>query len=134
MCILNLVQAFFFCVINALQFLYGNCFCFIFSCLPDRRKGKDNLFRCTYVLPDGITHTKGFVKDLVEAERYLNLEDEASAFSAKRDDSNRPEVIEKPEDRRTIDLSKNVRTTYAFKLVLCDTFNSIAAPLNRNLT
>ncbi|KAJ6759000.1 ACTIN-RELATED PROTEIN 6 [Salix koriyanagi] len=28
-----------------------------------RRRGDNNFFRCTYVLPDGVTHTKGFVKD-----------------------------------------------------------------------
>nr|CAD1823476.1 unnamed protein product [Ananas comosus var. bracteatus] len=40
-----------------------------------RKSGKDNPFRCTYVLPDGITHTKGFVKDWDEAQRYLSLSD-----------------------------------------------------------
>ncbi|KAL0451884.1 UNVERIFIED_CONTAM: Actin-related protein 6 [Sesamum latifolium] len=28
-----------------------------------RKPGKDNMFRCTYVLPDGVTYMKGFVKD-----------------------------------------------------------------------
>lgn len=72
-----------------------------------RRKGKDNLFRCTYVLPDGITYTKGFVKDPDEAQRYLSLGDGISVSSAKKDDSNQLEVTEKAEERRTIDLSKN---------------------------
>ncbi|KAG0487531.1 hypothetical protein HPP92_009626 [Vanilla planifolia] len=36
---------------------------------------KDNPFRCTYVLPDGITHTRGFVKDVDEAQRFLSLTD-----------------------------------------------------------
>ncbi|CAN4096717.1 unnamed protein product [Withania somnifera] len=42
-----------------------------------RKPGKDNLFRCTYVLPDGITHTKGFLKDPKEPKRYLSLYDKA---------------------------------------------------------
>ncbi|KAM3298991.1 hypothetical protein ACQJBY_040473 [Aegilops geniculata] len=34
---------------------------------------KDNPFRCSYILPDGITYKKGFVKDLDEARRYCSL-------------------------------------------------------------
>nr|GFC39670.1 actin-related protein 6 [Tanacetum cinerariifolium] len=40
------------------------------------RRGNDNHFRCTYVLPDGITHTKGYVKDPEEAQKYLKLSED----------------------------------------------------------
>lgn len=73
-----------------------------------RKSGKDNLFKCTYVLPDGITHTKGFVKDMNEAQRYRTLYDEAlnSVISEEKviDPS---EDAEEPEDRRRVDLTKN---------------------------
>ncbi|EPS64546.1 hypothetical protein M569_10234 [Genlisea aurea] len=35
-----------------------------------RRNGKDNLIKCSYVLPDGITHMKGFVKNPDDVNRY----------------------------------------------------------------
>lgn len=73
------------------------------------------------MLPDGITHTKGFVKDPDEANRYLSLGDGASVLSERKDDPNQLGVIEKPEDRRTVDLSKNVCNTFAFKLVFWGT-------------
>ncbi|KAA3459579.1 actin-related protein 6-like [Gossypium australe] len=47
-----------------------------------RKHGKDNLFRCTYVLPDGVTHTKGYVKDPEAAKRHLALTDGASPSEA----------------------------------------------------
>ncbi|XP_027065528.2 actin-related protein 6 [Coffea arabica] len=72
-----------------------------------RRRGKTNLFRCTYVLPDGITHTRGYVKDPEEAKRYMGLDDGASLDSLEKDETDRADIIGKPEDRRTIDLSKN---------------------------
>ncbi|CAI9100825.1 OLC1v1038004C1 [Oldenlandia corymbosa var. corymbosa] len=67
-----------------------------------RRRGRDNLFRCTYVLPDGITHTRGFVKDPNEAKRYMSLDDE----DEKEDETDLMDTTERS-DRRTIDLSKN---------------------------
>ncbi|KAK6941677.1 Actin family [Dillenia turbinata] len=72
-----------------------------------RKAGKENLFRCTYVLPDGVTHMKGFVKDPDEARRYLSLPDEGPAPPPKPQDVDDIEVTEKPEDRRKIDLNKN---------------------------
>ncbi|KAL3532310.1 hypothetical protein ACH5RR_005831 [Cinchona calisaya] len=72
-----------------------------------RRRGKDNLFRCTYVLPDGITHTRGFVKDKDEAKRYMSLDDGGSTLSGKNDDMDQADIMGRPEDRRTSDLSKN---------------------------
>ncbi|XP_021899148.1 actin-related protein 6 [Carica papaya] len=64
-----------------------------------RKLGRDNLFRCTYVLPDGVTHTKGYVKDPDAAKRYLN------PIEAK--DTLQPDTMGKLEDRKRIDLSKN---------------------------
>ncbi|KAF7838750.1 Actin-related protein 6 [Senna tora] len=74
-----------------------------------RKPGKENLFRSTYVLPDGITHTKGFVKYPDQAQRYLTLTDNASTSSLAetKEDRSYPEMNEKPEDRRRIDLTKN---------------------------
>lgn len=68
--------------------------------VPSRKLGRDNLFRCTYVLPDGVTHTKGYVKDPDAAKRYLN------PIEAK--DTLQPDTMGKLEDRKRIDLSKNV--------------------------
>lgn len=76
------------------------------------------------MLPDGITFTKGFVKDPDEAQRYLSL-----VTSEKKDDSNQLEFTEKAEDKRTIDLSKNVRNTFALKLVFCCTLLIRSLPL-----
>ncbi|XP_047338176.1 actin-related protein 6 [Impatiens glandulifera] len=42
-----------------------------------RRIGRDNIFKCTYVLPDGVNHTKGFLKDIDQAKRYTSLEEES---------------------------------------------------------
>nr|XP_010934377.1 actin-related protein 6 isoform X1 [Elaeis guineensis] len=73
-----------------------------------RRSGKDNPFRCTYVLPDGITHTKGYVKDLEEAHKYLSLPDGSStAQCGLKEVIEFQDDTEKPEDRRRIDLTKN---------------------------
>lgn len=46
---------------------------------------------------------KGFVKDPDEANRYLASED-----GAPKDDVEHPEVTEKAEDRKKVDLTKNV--------------------------
>ena len=50
------------------------------TCIPlfwgvCRKPGNENLIRTTYVLPDGIKHKRGFVKDPEEAQRYLSLQD-----------------------------------------------------------
>ncbi|KAM7252960.1 hypothetical protein ACFE04_008828 [Oxalis oulophora] len=68
-----------------------------------RKFGKDNLFRCTYVLPDGITHTKGFVKDPESTERYLSLTDETQPSGETNMDVDQPQVKE----RKKADLAKN---------------------------
>ncbi|CAM8928032.1 unnamed protein product [Rhodiola kirilowii] len=70
-----------------------------------RRPGRDNLMRCTYVLPDGITHTKGYVKDQDEARRYLDVQKEASIVVGK--DGVRETQETKLVDRRKVDLTKN---------------------------
>ncbi|PIN09989.1 Actin-related protein - Arp6p [Handroanthus impetiginosus] len=73
-----------------------------------RRPGKDNIFRCTYVLPDGITYTKGFVKDPSEADRHLSLDDGApSSPAGAKNCMEQQDVNDKPQDRRNIDLTKN---------------------------
>lgn len=73
-----------------------------------RRSGRDNLFRCTYVLPDGVTHTKGYIKDPDEAQRYLNLEDGAQSPQLKtKEGMDHLEVLGKSNDRMRIDLTKN---------------------------
>ncbi|KAJ9538958.1 hypothetical protein OSB04_031691 [Centaurea solstitialis] len=73
-----------------------------------RRRGNDNYFRCTYVLPDGITHTKGFVKDPVEAQRYLTLsEDGELPHSEGTEEADQTEAKSKPSERNKVDLTKN---------------------------
>ncbi|KAF2318067.1 hypothetical protein GH714_041406 [Hevea brasiliensis] len=71
-----------------------------------RKRGKDNVLRCVYVLPDGITHTKGFVKDPDEAKRYLTMTGADSPSLETIKGIDRPELSEKLEERR-IDLTKN---------------------------
>lgn len=71
------------------------------------RKGeKDYLYRCTYVLPDGIAHTKGFVKDPAQAKRYLSLTEEDDDNNNMKE-MDQIEVTERKEDRKRVDLSKN---------------------------
>ena len=61
------------------------------------------------MLPDGVTHTQGYVKDPEEAKRYLAVGDGDSVQEvAKKMDVDRGEVADKLEDRKKIDLSKNV--------------------------
>uniref|UniRef100_A0A2P2MVX8 Uncharacterized protein MANES_06G056200 n=1 Tax=Rhizophora mucronata TaxID=61149 RepID=A0A2P2MVX8_RHIMU len=75
-----------------------------------RRRGKDNPLRCAYVLPDGITHTKGFVKDPEEAKRYLHLTNGAtsppSLFESLKS-KDQADYTEKLEERKQVDLTKN---------------------------
>lgn len=73
-----------------------------------RKTGRDNLFKCTYVLPDGITHTKGFIKDPDEAQRYQTLPDDSASLSPVTNGKiDHQEVGGKTEDRKKIDLTKN---------------------------
>ncbi|KAK7327725.1 hypothetical protein VNO77_21814 [Canavalia gladiata] len=89
--------------------------CFVSLDVPrdlniSRKSGKENLLRCTYVLPDGVTYTKGFVKYPDQARRYLALTEVGLPSS--------PEVVtdgemsslgiaEQAEDRKRVDLSIN---------------------------
>lgn len=70
-----------------------------------RKPGRENLFRCTYVLPDGVTHTKGFVKNPEAAKRYLALTDGAHS-RPEESKKEMDDVSEKHEDRKKIDLTK----------------------------
>ncbi|GLT26226.1 hypothetical protein SLA2020_013080 [Shorea laevis] len=73
-----------------------------------RKPGRQNLLRCTYVLPDGVSHTKGFVKDSEAAQRYLALTDGVPRRPVDaRKEMDQTEAAEKSEDRRRIDLTKN---------------------------
>lgn len=75
-----------------------------------RKSGKENLFRCTYVLPDGVMHTKGFVKYPDQAKRYLALREgglPSSPSVEAQGGVNCPETAEPPEDRKRVDLTKN---------------------------
>ncbi|URD95622.1 hypothetical protein MUK42_30867 [Musa troglodytarum] len=74
-----------------------------------RRSGKDNPFKCTYVLPDGIEHTNGYVKDFDEARRYLSLPYESSSTDSglKEEVSPSQHNAEKSVEQRRIDLTQN---------------------------
>ncbi|KAG5034260.1 hypothetical protein JHK87_009170 [Glycine soja] len=75
-----------------------------------RKSGKENLFRCTYVLPDGVTYTKGFVKYPDQAQRYLALREgglHSSSPVQALEDVNFTEIAEHPENRKRVDLTKN---------------------------
>jgi len=73
-----------------------------------RKSGKENLFRCTYVLPDGVTHTKGFVKYPDQARRYLALRESDLPSSQPVEAEGGMNYAELPEERKRVDLSKNV--------------------------
>ncbi|KAJ3671210.1 hypothetical protein LUZ60_008636 [Juncus effusus] len=88
--------------------------CFVSLDLPrdlrlSKKSGRENVMKCTYVLPDGITHTKGYVKDLAEAKRYLSLTD--ATQTTKSDD--KIQVIDGHDDtdntehKKKIDASQN---------------------------
>ncbi|KAG0485777.1 hypothetical protein HPP92_009856 [Vanilla planifolia] len=72
-----------------------------------RKSGKDNPFRCTYVLPDGITHTRGFVKDVDEAQRFLSLTDGCCNDLSGMQVVDGQADTEKAEDRKKVDFTKS---------------------------
>ncbi|KAJ8431838.1 hypothetical protein Cgig2_023482 [Carnegiea gigantea] len=72
-----------------------------------KKSGRDNLFKCTYVLPDGITYTKGFVKDMEEACRYRALYDGTPDLLSGKEGRDQSEDTDRVEDRKRIDLTKN---------------------------
>ncbi|KAF1870685.1 hypothetical protein Lal_00026257 [Lupinus albus] len=71
-----------------------------FQMLVYRNRGKENLFRSTYVLPDGVTHMKGFVKYPEQARRYLSLADGGLSHPLE-EDMNCLEFAQHPEERKT---------------------------------
>ncbi|XP_057430288.1 actin-related protein 6 [Lotus japonicus] len=85
--------------------------CFVSLDLPlhlnvARKSGKENLLRCTYVLPDGVTYMKGFVKYPDQARRYLSLTD--GGLPSPLADVNIPDIAEEHlQDTKKIDLTKN---------------------------
>lgn len=103
-----LFKYFWLCSCIILESSTETMLCHGFLC---RKPGKENLFRCTYVLPDGISYTRGFVKNPDEAKRYLSLTDEVSSPSlGVKKDVIELDVSEKTEDRKRIDLTKNVNS------------------------
>lgn len=63
-----------------------------------RLSHKDNPFRCSYILPDGITSKKGIVKDMDEARRYCSLPADGELDKKDGDsDTNKFEDKKKPE-------------------------------------
>ncbi|MED6137387.1 Actin- protein 6 [Stylosanthes scabra] len=76
-----------------------------------RESGRQNPFRCTYVLPDGITYTRGFVKHPERIHNYLALKAGNGGFppvpEETKENINHLEMAELPQDRNRVDLSKN---------------------------
>lgn len=60
------------------------------------------------MLPDGITHIKGFVKDPVEAQRHLTLSENGELPHEGTEEDDQTEVKSKPTERNKVDLTKNV--------------------------
>lgn len=62
------------------------------------------------MLPDGITHMKGFVKDPNEAKRYVALDDDGalSSSAAGKDYVELQDRSDNPQERRNTDLTKTV--------------------------
>ncbi|XP_078428006.1 actin-related protein 6 [Wolffia australiana] len=76
-----------------------------------RRQGNNNPFRCTYVLPDGVTCTRGFVKDEEEAWRCLSSspeeQPEVHQTAVKRGTAFAEEETAGNTKEKRIDLTKN---------------------------
>lgn len=61
--------------------------------------------------PDGVTYSKGYVKDLDEAKSYITLDDEVpSSQTGENDNIEQQDPTGKNHDRRTVDLTKNVNS------------------------
>lgn len=73
-----------------------------------RERRNENLIKCTYVLPDGLTHTKGYVKDPQAAKRYLTLGEHQGSKNA--------DLRDMVGERRKADMNKNVNSTFSFFL------------------
>ncbi|CAA7027404.1 unnamed protein product [Microthlaspi erraticum] len=70
-----------------------------------RERRNANLIKSTYVLPDGVTHTKGYVKDPEAAKRFLNL-----CLGVDQGSNNNSDSMDKKADgeRKKADVNKNV--------------------------
>lgn len=64
------------------------------------------------MLPDGVTHTKGYVKNPDEAQRYLSLT--TGDPYAQNKDLDELQVTDMPEERKKTDLTKNVVNFHFF--------------------
>lgn len=69
------------------------------------------------MLPDGVTYTKGFVKDPAEADRYRTLSDGATGLHTEKMETDQQEHGEKLENKNKIDLTKNVWLHISEKLI-----------------
>lgn len=78
--------------------------------------------RCTYVLPDGVTHTKGYVKDPDAAQRYLSLSDGSQPQPS---ETKQIEDAEVPRDSKRVDLNKNVVTLVLSELIHLSNFTNL---------
>ncbi|KAK1265666.1 Actin-related protein 6 [Acorus gramineus] len=81
--------------------------CFVSLDVPrdlrlSRIRGRDNPFRCTYVLPDGVNHMRGFVKDEEEAQRYLSLPPEGEQDARRIEDEVMDDAQRREERKRSI--------------------------------
>ena len=62
------------------------------------------------MLPDGITHTKGFVKDVDETKRYLSLDENEAPSSPEggKDYADLQDGSDNPQHKRSTDLTNTV--------------------------
>lgn len=67
------------------------------------------------MLPDGITHMKGFVKDPNEAKRYLALDEEKAPSSPEGGHDYVDDSSDNPQQRKNIDLTKTVYIPLSMK-------------------
>lgn len=107
-----------------------------------RKRGKDNVLRCTYVLPDGVTYTKGFVKYPEQANMYLAAHGNAHhGEQIAQQQPQEEEEEEKGNKKNIFDLTKNVfvllplfvLSSYSFLSILF-TFSCFCFLFYRNLT
>ncbi|GLJ58134.1 hypothetical protein SUGI_1421110, partial [Cryptomeria japonica] len=70
--------------------------------------GNANPIRSTYVLPDGIKHNRGFVKDPEEAQRYMSTQEKEMLPTREEENEHRiPLDVETVEDRSKEASAKN---------------------------
>lgn len=72
-----------------------------------RKPGRDNLFKCTYVLPDGVTHMRGFVKDHEEAKRYMAVYDSTELkVPEEQNNVDQEDTTDEIDNKKKIDVSR----------------------------